>query len=400
MFRGIKIPFNYPFFLNNIIANNNINNCSFLFSSLIKILKEEKSKFRFLKRLNNNNNNNNNSNFKRTYSSTDKSKDNNKKVQKKSGNSSGSGEIDKNINKESSNNNSSSGNGSSGSSSKEKKGITNHSEDKISKKEYRARLLASLSRTSTGRWVPPFPPPQKIKRKELKELKESGESKESKEKTSGRNKKSKKQSTKKSPKKFNPDKKPKMRWTEEEDNYLLLLTKIHGENWEKLSEILGRPYYNISYRYNWITSKVWTPEETEKLHNALKQFGDGINYKSDDDEKSEEQESWKKIKELFPNRTIQELKNNYLQYGSLNPKSDKPIVNVGMWSKQELKRFEKALDKYANNFREYELDDFNELWINICKEVKTRSERQCRKMYYWQYSRPYDYERIKFHKNK
>ncbi|CAG8540034.1 10979_t:CDS:2 [Diversispora eburnea] len=267
---------------------------------------QEKSKFRFLKRLNNNNNNNN-SNFRRTYSSTDKSKkDDNKKFQKKKSN------------------------------------------NKISKKEYRARLLASLSRTSTGRWVPPFPPPQKIKRKELKELKESEESKEFKEKTRGRNKKSKKKQSTKSPKKFNPNKKPKMRWTEEEDNYLLSLIKIHGENWEKLSEIL-------------------------------------------------EQESWKKIKELFPNRTIQELKNNYFQYGSLNPKSDKPIVNVGMWSKQELKRFEKALDKYANNFKEYELDDFNELWINISNEVKTRSERQCRKMYYWQHSRPYDYERIKFH---
>ncbi|CAG8529516.1 9093_t:CDS:1 [Acaulospora morrowiae] len=224
-------------------------------------------------------------------------------------------------------------------------------------------MLTSITRSSTDRWIPPRPSSSFETPKP----------------------KNHEKSKRPSPHVFDPNRKPKLRWTEEEDNFLLQLVKTNGEDWKKLSEILGRPYNTISYRYTWITSRVWTPEETIRLHEALKEFGE------------KDEESWQKIKERFPDRTLAELKHNYKQYGSLNPKSDKPVMNVGVWTDEELKRFEEALDKYAGEWKEYELAEYEELWKKISHEVKTRSGRQCRRKYYWQYSRPYDFDiRIKY----
>ncbi|CAG8701949.1 6515_t:CDS:1, partial [Acaulospora colombiana] len=226
-------------------------------------------------------------------------------------------------------------------------------------------LLASISRTSTGRWASPQPPSPSEARKPSGSKKTRGTLSHA----------------------FDPNKKPKLRWTEEEDCLLLELVKTHGKDWNKLSEILGRPYNAVSYRYTWITSKTWTPEETARLHEALKEFGD------------ENEDSWSKIKERFPDRTLEELKHNFKQYGSLNPKSDKPLTNVGTWTNEELEKFEEALDKYAGEWKKYELAEYEELWRKISEEVKTRSGRQCRRMYYWQYSRPYEFDtRIKYEK--
>ncbi|CAG8663275.1 16741_t:CDS:1, partial [Cetraspora pellucida] len=213
--------------------------------------------------------------------------------------------------------------------------------------------------------------------------------------------------SKKHPNNVSKPKKPRIRWTQQEDELLLRLIKTHGKDWHKLSEILGRPYYNISYRYMWITSKTWSPEENSHLHYSIKKimnvdFGNEKKIKISDNK-------WNLIMnifgEKFPDRTLEEVKHNWKQYGiggnvndthkihnnsAIENHDRKKQVNAGVWTDDEIMKFEVALEKHAEQWTMCEIEEWMDLWRKISEDVGTRSARQCQRLYYWKYSMPRD----------
>ncbi|CAG8552097.1 8410_t:CDS:2, partial [Racocetra fulgida] len=183
-----------------------------------------------------------------------------------------------------------------------------------------------------------------------------------------------------------------MRWTQQEDDLLLRLIKTYGKDWHKLSEILGRPYYNISYRYMWITSKTWSPEENAHLHYAIKQIM-GVNFGNEKIKISDNK--WNLIMKIFgekfPDRTLEEVKHNWKQYGiggnvndthkirnnsAIENNDGKEQVNAGVWTDDEIMKFEFALEKHADQWTLCEIEEWMDLWRKISEDVGTRSARQ------------------------
>ncbi|RIB11600.1 hypothetical protein C2G38_95037 [Gigaspora rosea] len=272
---------------------------------------------------------------------------------------------------------------------KSKDSIIDKSTQDEEKFQEKTKFANTLTRSSSGRWVPPDSSKKTYTQSSLQTSKLKSSSK----------------------KRLPPNidlkpKKPRMRWTQQEDDLLLKLIKTHGKDWQKLSEILGRPFYNISYRYMWITSKTWSSEENSHLQHAIKKImGDDFGHEKIKicDNK------WNLIMnifgEKFPDRTLEEVKHNWKQYGLGGNVNDthkirnnsvtedytkKRQINAGVWTEEEIMKFEIALEKHAKQWAICEIEEWMDLWRRISEDVVTRSARQCQRLYYWKYSMPRD----------
>ncbi|CAG8508792.1 15827_t:CDS:1 [Funneliformis caledonium] len=139
-------------------------------------------------------------------------------------------------------------------------------------------------------------------------------------------------------------KKKSGKWTKEEDRLLFKLIEEYGGKWNIISDFIDRPYNSCLMRYQTLSFKPWTPEENNKLRDAI------LKYDHD----------WDKIMKNFPDRTLNEIKKYYWN----NPKAN-PHANTGRWKEEEIKKFWEAFEIYGKK------------WINVSKDVGTRTPKQC-----------------------
>ncbi|KAF0977166.1 hypothetical protein FDP41_003819 [Naegleria fowleri] len=149
----------------------------------------------------------------------------------------------------------------------------------------------------------------------------------------------------------------KENWTKEEDLKLLRVAEDYkGHDWEKIAEkmyegqeLTRRPIhcfrrYQRSLNTNMMRSK-WTPEEDEKLMQAVKLFGE---------------KNWQQIANQLDERTGQQCLHRWMK--TLNP-----AIKRGRWTTEEDKRLYLAVHAYPPNN-----------WVLVNRHTPGRTDVQCR----------------------
>ncbi|CAG8655449.1 13188_t:CDS:1 [Acaulospora morrowiae] len=130
-------------------------------------------------------------------------------------------------------------------------------------------------------------------------------------------------------------------WSPEEDKYLLELVDKYGKKWSKISDILKRPFYVVSKRYNIIS---WTEEDNLRLHDSIKEHG----------------YNWTKIMENFPDKSLVEVKNYHITHSRTDPN-----INYGPWLQEEVESLKESVSVRGRK------------WTEVAKDVGTRTRFQC-----------------------
>ncbi|KAG2387312.1 hypothetical protein C9374_001644 [Naegleria lovaniensis] len=149
----------------------------------------------------------------------------------------------------------------------------------------------------------------------------------------------------------------KENWTKEEDLKLLRVAEDYkGHDWEKIAEkmyenqeLTRRPIhcfrrYQRSLNTNMMRSK-WTPEEDDKLMEAVKLFGE---------------KNWQQIANQLDERTGQQCLHRWMK--TLNP-----AIKRGRWTVEEDKRLYLAVHAYPPNN-----------WVLVNRHTPGRTDVQCR----------------------
>lgn len=139
------------------------------------------------------------------------------------------------------------------------------------------------------------------------------------------------------------------KWTEEEHKLLIQLVNKYGRKWAIISNIMNRPNsYIQNYYDSHVLNSKWSTEDKKLLYKALKEHG----------------ENWDEVIKYFPNRTLANVKSQFITVPSCNPK-----VNSGRWNDKEKQAFTEAFERYGKK------------WKLISEHVGCRSPIQCHQ--YW-----------------
>jgi hypothetical protein len=149
----------------------------------------------------------------------------------------------------------------------------------------------------------------------------------------------------------------KGKWSSEEDEKLTdAVTELGNNAWAAVAAMVpGRSYTQCRYRWVGISDPTiehtmgkWTPEEDEKLAEAVTQLG----------------KDWAKVTELVPGRTREQCRRRWVHY--FDPTTNQTSARSGKWTPEEDAKLTEAVTELGND------------WAAVAAMVPGRVNTQCR----------------------
>lgn len=147
----------------------------------------------------------------------------------------------------------------------------------------------------------------------------------------------------------------KTRWSKEEDERLRFGMEMFGsKKWKCISEYVATKterqclHRSRTKQLNMSCRNTWNEEEDKKLVFLVEKMG----------------RNWSKISKYFLKRTDANCRERYVNV--LDPE-----LRKGSWSSDEDKRLMHAVETYGRN-----------KWSLVCREIRGRNNKQCRRRYY------------------
>jgi hypothetical protein len=154
-------------------------------------------------------------------------------------------------------------------------------------------------------------------------------------------------------------------WTPEEDAKLTDAVKEFGNDWFSVAAmVLGRS--NAQCRQRWLfvleptiaqapagnNKGRWTPEEDEKLTDAVRQFGN----------------AWVPVAAMVPGRSVTQCRYRWVDYLCRLRQVEKldPGIKTGYWTVKENRKLTDAVKQFGND------------WVQVAAMVPGRTNNQCR----------------------